>query len=331
MCSIVPNLDFLIRGVRIPGRAKTKRIPAQKSKPTAAKGRGNAKSRTNSNSHASRGQEQNINTLFPFDAEDLMSNQQLHTTTKAKSMSTTVNVLGQNVVRCRDFSISSIKNADFIGSYLSVDQMPIFSIPELAILGRSNVGKSSLFNSLVGTKVAVSSKTPGRTQGLNTFKCKDKDGDIAVMVDLPGYGYAKLSKEKQDAISEFIHRYLVERKSLRLVVLLVDCRREAQEYERAILEFLREEGLQYLLVATKMDKMKKNEAAVAIKAYKRALQLDDDQIIGFSAVTGEGRRLLWGKIRDGITGTVSKAFEDTENEDDFDDESEYDENFVVWN
>ena len=123
---------------------------------------------------------------------------------------------------------------------------------------------------------------------------------------------------------------MVERKSLRLVVLLVDCRREAQEYERAILEFLREEGLQYLLVATKMDKMKKNEAAVAIKAYKRALQLDDDQIIGFSAVTG-GTETPLGEDQGRNYWHRKQSFEDTENEDDFDDESEYDENFVVWN
>ena len=245
---------------------------------------------------------------------------------KAKTKS--MNILGQNVVQCRDFSITSAKTADFVGSYPSVDQMPIFSIPELAFLGRSNVGKSSLFNSLIGAKVAVSSKTPGRTQSINTFICKDKGGDISIMVDLPGYGYAKLSKEKQEGISNFIQDYLLDRKSLRLVVLLVDCRREVQEYERSVLHFLRKEGLQYVVVATKIDKMKKNEAITAIQAYKRQLGLADDQMLGFSAITGEGRKLIWTKIRDGLIGAVSKAFDDDMDGDgtEGDEEGDYGEN-----
>lgn len=234
--------------------------------------------------------------------------------TIAKTVTKNTNILGQNVVTCRDFSVNSAKTADFIGSYPSVEQMPIFSIPELAFLGRSNVGKSSLFNCLIGTKVAVSSKTPGRTQSLNTFTCKDKDGDIAVMVDLPGYGYAKLSKEKQEEISKFIESYLIERKSLRLVVLLVDCRRDVQSYEKGVLDFLRNEGLQYIVVATKIDKLGKNEARAAMNKYRRELDLEEDQMIGFSSLTAEGRRDLWWKIRAGLTGTVSEAFADEEEE-----------------
>ncbi len=328
--------DFVQRGFRFRlydtrrpkiKNKKTKRTPAPKRKAAVAKsgGKGNTKSHPHGNMHSGKdhGHEE---IEPPFGVGVAMSNQP-PPTAKTKSVTKSVNILGQNVVQCRDFSISSPKIANFIGSYPSVDQMPIFSIPELAFLGRSNVGKSSLFNSLIGTKVAVSSKTPGRTQGLNTFTCKDKEGDISVMVDLPGYGYAKLSKEKQDAISDFIQRYLVERKSLRLVVLLVDCRREAQEYERGVLEFLRAEGLQYIVVATKIDKMKKNEADAAIQSYKRKLGLYNDQIVKFSAITGEGRRNLWAKIRDGLTGTVSKAFAEMENEEDDD---EYDIDEIGW-
>lgn len=257
----------------------------------------------------------------------------------SKSVTKNTNILGQNVVTCRDFSVSTPKIADFVGSYPSVEQMPIFSIPELAFLGRSNVGKSSLFNCLIGTKVAVSSKTPGRTQSLNTFTCKDKDGDIAVMVDLPGYGYAKLSKEKQEEISKFIESYLIERKSLRLVVLLVDCRRDVQDYEVGVLNFLRNEGLQYIVVATKIDKLGKNEAKMAMEKYRRELELEEDQMIGFSSLTAEGKRSLWWKIRDGLTGTVSKAFADEEDqvEEEFDievmekeRELEYDDDEVGW-
>ena len=302
---------------------KTKRTPAQKAKGSLIKGgKAHTKSRPGSIGHAGQGRNQGEDCPAPFGVGVAITNQP-PPKAKAKTVTKSMNILGQNVVQCRDFSIASAKTADFIGSYPSVDQMPIFSIPELAFLGRSNVGKSSLFNSLIGTKVAVSSKTPGRTQGRTPLHARTKMV-ISVMVDLPGYGYAKLSKEKQDAISDFIQRYLYERKSLSWWCFWWTTG-GMQDTKRCV-RFFETEGLQYVVVATKIDKMKKNEAAAAIQDYKRALGLDDDQMLGFSAVTGEGRRNLWAKIRDGLTGTVSRAFDDEVEEDD--DYDEYDDEEV---
>lgn len=229
------------------------------------------------------------------------------------------NILGMNMITCRDFSTTSTKTCDFAGSYTSVEDMPMYSLPELAFIGRSNVGKSSLLNTLIGlkSKVAVSSKTPGRTQGLNTFKCKDKDGDIAIMVDLPGYGYAKLSKTKQEEISDFLQNYLVNRKSLRLVVVLVDSRRDVQEQEQGLLDFLNEEGLQYVVVSTKVDKLEGVSMETRKAEHLQALDVAPEEYLFFSSVTGEGRQALWGKIRDAMLGVVSERFID---DDDFEEE-----------
>lgn len=99
------------------------------------------------------------------------------------------NILGQNIINCRSFNLDSAKQFDFIGSFKSLNSIPIFSFPEIGFIGRSNVGKSSLLNCLTGLnkKIAVEGKTPGRTQSINIFSCKDKVGDICFLVDLPGY------------------------------------------------------------------------------------------------------------------------------------------------
>jgi GTP-binding protein len=124
------------------------------------------------------------------------------------------------------------KEYEFLGSYKDVQKTPILSSPEVAFIGRSNVGKSSLLNCLTGAnkKIAIVGKTPGRTQCINMFKCADKEGDIAVLVDLPGYGFAKLSRDAQEQISGFLEGYLTDRGALRLVVMLVDSRRDVRQY-----------------------------------------------------------------------------------------------------
>lgn len=108
------------------------------------------------------------------------------------------------------------------GSFTSAISVPTYPLPEIAFIGRSNVGKSSLLNCLTGLnkKIAVESKTPGRTQAINLFKCSDKEGDICVFVDLPGYGFAKMSKDQQAGIGVFLSGYLEERGPLKLVILL---------------------------------------------------------------------------------------------------------------
>ena len=140
-------------------------------------------------------------------------------------------IMGQNVITCREFSIDGQRKFEFIGGFKDVVSAPIFGVPEVCFIGRSNVGKSSLLNCLTGLnkKVAVESKTPGRTQCINMFKCADKIGDLCVFVDLPGYGFAKMSKVQQDETARFLKSYLEDRGPLKLAVLLIDVRREVQE------------------------------------------------------------------------------------------------------
>jgi ribosome biogenesis GTP-binding protein YsxC/EngB len=149
-------------------------------------------------------------------------------------------IAGQNIAICREFKIDSKKDFDFLGSFSNYESIPGFPLPEIAFVGRSNVGKSSLLNTISGLSknIAVESKIPGRTQLINLFKCKDHEGDICIFADLPGYGYAKISKEQQEAISKFVSEYLENRTSLKLVVVLVDPRREPQENDRSMIKVI---------------------------------------------------------------------------------------------
>jgi len=121
-------------------------------------------------------------------SDDGDSNKITHKKGSAKKNFSVQTILGENIINCRDFSPEGAKTVTFVGSYESINQAPEFGFPEVAFIGRSNVGKSSLLNMLSGLNknVAVVSKTPGRTRMINLFKCKDKDGDICVLVDLPG-------------------------------------------------------------------------------------------------------------------------------------------------
>jgi ribosome biogenesis GTP-binding protein YsxC/EngB len=143
-------------------------------------------------------------------------------------------ITGQNIINVRSFNLDAPKTFTFDGSFKSIGSLPTFSSPEIAFMGRSNVGKSSLLNCLTGMskKIAVEGKTPGRTQSINVFNCQDKLGDICKFVDLPGYGYAKISKTEQSEISQFIGDYLIRRGALKLVILLIDPRREVQQYDQ---------------------------------------------------------------------------------------------------
>ena len=148
------------------------------------------------------------------------------------------NILGQNIVNCRKFSIREPKTFKFIGSYVTLNSMPHFSYPDVAFVGKSNAGKSSLLNALTGLrkKIAVEGRTPGTTQHINVFHCGDRSGSICNFVDLPGYGYAKLSSDQQSGISSFMRDYLLARGSLKLVLMLVDSRREATASDLEMLQ-----------------------------------------------------------------------------------------------
>lgn len=147
-------------------------------------------------------------------------------------------ILGENIINCRDFSVDSPKKFEFLCSHNTIEAIPIYPLPEIAFVGRSNVGKSSLINCLtnLNKNIAKQSKTPGRTQSINLFKCSDPNGDLCVFVDLPGYGFAKIEKSRQETISRFLVDYLKHRGALKFVVLLLDVRREPQELDKQMME-----------------------------------------------------------------------------------------------
>lgn len=171
---------------------------------------------------------------------------------------------------------------------------PQAELPEVAVVGRSNVGKSSLLNSLVGVKrLAFVSKTPGRTQVINFYRV----GSEMTLVDLPGYGFAKVPREVQQKWQSLVTSYLFEREGLTLVLLLVDARREPMDSDRKVRDLLERAGIEYLVVATKTDKLSRGRLQAALKkletVYGTAKKVP---IIPFSAVTNEGRKELWTMI-----------------------------------
>ncbi len=180
-----------------------------------------------------------------------------------------------------------IRNVEFLGGMAeTTGWRPDSSLPEIAFAGRSNVGKSSLLNSLIRRKsFARVSRTPGRTREINFFRINNQ----YVLVDLPGYGYARISKVKKAEWRPLIESYLRRTTQLRGIVLLLDIRREPSDDDRAMLDFLAEVEVPTIVALTKMDKLGKIAAQVQVAGISRTLALQPDQVIPFSAVTGEGR------------------------------------------
>jgi GTP-binding protein len=180
-----------------------------------------------------------------------------------------------------------IRSVEFLGGMAEPGGWrPPMSLPEVAFLGRSNVGKSSLLNRLVRHRaVARVSRTPGRTREINFF-CLN---DAIVLVDLPGYGYARVSKERQAAWRPLIEGYLGNTPTLRGAVQLLDVRRDPTPDDRDMLAFLAALETPTLIAVTKVDKLARAAAADRIHALADALSLEESQLIPFSAVTGEGR------------------------------------------
>lgn len=176
----------------------------------------------------------------------------------------------------------------FVGSF--PDTLPDLGMPEVAFAGRSNVGKSSALNTLLkARKAARVSSRPGRTQAINLF---DIGGKLC-FADLPGYGYAAVPDEVAAAWKPMIEAYLGERETLRLVVVLVDVRLDAQEMDMGLVEGLSDAGIPILVVATKLDKLSKHQRKPALMALAAGLGLGDAPIVGFSSKTGEGFDDVW--------------------------------------
>ena len=185
--------------------------------------------------------------------------------------------------------VPHIVDASFVAAAADVRDLPAPVFAEVAFAGKSNVGKSSLINALVARrKLARTSNTPGRTRELVLFRVQLQDGAFD-LVDLPGYGYAKVSKSERVAWGPMIERFLRERAGLRCVVLIIDVRRGLDEEDVQLLEFLATCRLPALLVATKLDKLARSKVEPALRALR---QQAGTQVLGFSSETGDGRDAL---------------------------------------
>ena len=193
-----------------------------------------------------------------------------------------------------------IRSLEFIGGMASVaGWRPESSLPEIAFAGRSNVGKSSLLNRLIHRKkMARVSNTPGRTREGNFFRVND----AFILVDLPGYGYARVSKEKRAEWRPLIEGFMRSSEQLRGIVLLLDVRHDPTKDDRLMLDFLSEVGVPTIVVLTKIDKLTAKQRAEQIFSISRDLALDSEQVIAFSAVTGEGRN----ELAEAVEGLLSQ-------------------------
>ena len=188
-----------------------------------------------------------------------------------------------------------ITSANFIAAATLPTSFPKDRRPEIAFMGRSNVGKSSLLNSLLGVKgLARTSSTPGRTQSINFFLINEG----FFFVDLPGYGYAKTSKETRQAWGKLIEKYLAQREQLVLSILIVDARHEPSPLDLQMKSWLQHYRLPYLVVSTKIDKLSPSERQKSRREAQKAL--DTEMIIPYSSVTKEGAGKVWEAIRAAI-------------------------------
>lgn len=191
-----------------------------------------------------------------------------------------------------------IKSAEFVISNSRVEKCPTTGLPEYAFIGRSNVGKSSLINMLTARKgLAMTSQKPGKTQLINHFIIND----AWYLVDLPGYGYARLGKDSRDSLRRMIEDYVLERKELVLLFVLLDCRHEPQKIDLEFIQWLGEEGVPFALVFTKADKLSKGRLAANVEAYKAKLREEWEELPPIFVTSSEeriGRDELLGYIEE---------------------------------
>jgi GTP-binding protein len=179
--------------------------------------------------------------------------------------------------------------AEFIISSARPEQFPADGLPEIAFLGRSNVGKSSLINALVGRSgLAFTSNTPGRTQTINFYRIDGKQ----YFVDLPGYGYARVPRDRAAEWKRLIENYLTHRKPLQLCMLILDARRGWMKQDLELRDWLEFHNRRSLVVATKMDKLNQSE----VERGLRAIRKEGVEPFAFSALSGRGVREIWQAI-----------------------------------
>lgn len=192
-----------------------------------------------------------------------------------------------------------VTSTEFIKSAFEEKDWPRDPLPEIAFLGRSNVGKSSLINSLLGVKgLARTSRTPGRTQALNFFLINKRFR----FVDLPGYGFARVPKNMRAAWGEMAANYLAKRQALVLSIQIVDSRHEPTTLDLQLDEWLAANAKPRVVVATKSDKLSQNELRKKIESARRVLSAEN--LITYSATTGRGRDVVWRTIEEAVSSNI---------------------------
>jgi len=191
--------------------------------------------------------------------------------------------------------VFKVKNAAYVKSVFSVADLPENRFPEIAFAGRSNVGKSSVLNKLANIRnLAKISHTPGKTRQINFFLINEN----LHFVDLPGYGYAKVSKSMKESWGKLIEEYLEKSQNLKGVVLLIDARHEPFEADLQLLEWLDFYQREKLVVLTKIDKISRSALLLNVKKTSKILSLNSDSVVLFSAKTGEGKERILNWISD---------------------------------
>lgn len=190
-----------------------------------------------------------------------------------------------------------IKNPKFEISAMNKSQYPKGRMPEIVLAGKSNVGKSSFVNSLTNRKsLARTSSAPGKTRQLNFYNMDDR----FYFVDLPGYGYSQMSKAEQKKVADSIEVYLRNRQNINLIILLVDIRHKPTADDRTMINYIRDSGKRYIVIASKSDKIAKTKVQTYVDNIAKELEIPDDLIFPFSSETKFNLETIWDVIEESL-------------------------------
>ncbi len=190
-----------------------------------------------------------------------------------------------------------IKNPKFEISAMNKSQYPKGRMPEIVLAGKSNVGKSSFVNSLTNRKsLARTSSAPGKTRQLNFYNMDDR----FYFVDLPGYGYSQMSKAEQKKVADSIEVYLRNRQNINLIILLVDIRHKPTADDRTMINYIRDSGKRYIVIASKSDKIAKTKVQTYVDDIAKELEIPDDLIFPFSSETKFNLETIWDVIEESL-------------------------------